>query len=120
MITDLTLETFTQEEILRGKALAWVIDGDVLYDLPLKIEYANIFLYHDEVQDVSSEYSYLNGITVRFKKDGQILEDLNTSEYFGSILLSNPLVLDLNKYKNGSDVMSPYAKFNGEEFVILN
>jgi hypothetical protein len=103
-----------------GVALVWVIDGDCLYDLPVYKNYEYLFLDNDEVVDVSEEYPDNEGITIRFKKNGEALEDLNVSEYFGSILLSNPTVLDLLKYPYGRYVISPNAKFDGEKFIITN
>jgi hypothetical protein len=103
-----------------GIALVWVIDGDCLYDLPLSIEHAKMFIKSNNVLDVSSEYPGFNGITVRLMKDDEIINDFQTSEYFGSILLSNPQVLNLNDYPYGRYVQSPHAKFDGEKFIILN
>jgi len=104
----------------KGVALVWVIDGDCLYDIPLSKEYYDMFVNHDEVVDVTEEYSIDDGLVVRFVKNDQTLHDLKTSEYFGSILLSNPTVLDLSLYPYGHHVVSPYAKFDGEKFIILN
>jgi hypothetical protein len=105
---------------INGIALVWVIDEDCLYDLPLSVEHANIFLDANEVIDISEEYSDHNGITVRLIKDGNILEDFQTSEYFGSILLSNPQVLKLMDYPYGLYVMSPNAKFIDNSFILTD
>jgi hypothetical protein len=120
MIYDKDLENYTQEEILQGKALCWVIDGDVLYDLPLIQKYIDLFTGYNNIIDVSKNYPTHNGITVQFLKNDEILEEFNTSEYFGSILLSNPQVLDLGVYPYGQYVISPNAKFDGEKFIILD
>jgi hypothetical protein len=103
----------------RGVALVWVIDTQCLYDLPLSQEHANIFTEADEVVDISDEYPEHDGVTVRFLKDNQVLEEFQTSEYFGSILLSNPQVLVLTDYPYGLYVESPDALFVNGEFVIL-
>lgn len=103
-----------------GVPLVWIIDGDCLYDLPLSQEHSEIFLNHDEVIDISNEYPDHDGITVRFIKDGNIIEDLQTTEYFGSILLSSPFVVNLFDYPYGRYVESPNAKFDGEKFIITN
>jgi hypothetical protein len=67
-----------------------------------------------------SIYPEHDGITVRFIKDGNIVNELQTTEYFGSILLSNPLVLNLGDYAYGRYVISPNAQFDGEKFIITN
>ena len=105
---------------VNGVPLVWVIDEDCLYDLPLTIDHAQIFLDANEVLDISEEYPDHNGITVRMIKDGNILEDFQTNEYFGSILLSNPKVLKLSDYPYGLYVTSPYAKFIDNKFVLTD
>ena len=104
---------------VRGVALVWVIDTQCLYDLPLSVEHAAIFTGADEVVDISEDYPDYGGVTVRFLKEGQVLEEFQTSEYFGSILLSNPQVLVLTDYPYGLYVESPNALFVNGEFVIL-
>lgn len=104
----------------KGIALVWVIDGDCLYDLPVIKDYADMFLNSDDVIDISNEYPDYDGIVVRFMKNGEVVEELKTTEYFGTILLSEPLVLDLGQYPYGRYVISPHAKFDGEKFIITN
>ncbi len=103
-----------------GDALVWVIDNQCLYDLPILQEYVSIFTESDEVLDVSDEYPDYDGITVRFIKNGEVIEDFQTSEYFGSVLLSEPQVLSLYDYPYGHFVVSPNAEFDGEKFIITN
>ena len=102
------------------EALVWVIDGQCVYDIPVYGYLVQMFTSHDEVIDISNEYPDHDGIVVRFMKDGAVVEELKTTEYFGSILLSNPQVLDLNKYPYGRYVVSPDAQFDGEKFIITN
>ncbi len=103
-----------------GVALVWVIDGECLYDLPLSVEHAEIFLNADQVVDISEEYPEHDGLVVRLIQNGTTTMELMTTEYFGSILQSNPLVLKLSDYPYGRYVISPYAEFDGEKFVITN
>lgn len=116
MINDTDIEFKTGQG--KGKALVWVIDGECLYDIPLNNEYADMFLSVTRALDVSANYAGHEGITVRLFSGDSFLEDFSTSEYFGSILLSNPQVLNLNDYPYGVYVQSPNASFNGENFVI--
>lgn len=118
MINDIDIEF--QSDQGKGQALVWVIDGDCLYDLPLNKNYAGMFLATTDILDVSNEYPDNEGITVRLINNGVTLEDFNTSEYFGSILLSSPQILDLADYPYGRYVQSPNAQFDGEKFIILN
>jgi hypothetical protein len=103
-----------------GDALVWIIDGECLYDIPVLSEYISMFTEYDQVLDVSEEYPDHDGITIRFIKDGSTLEDFQTSEYFGSVLLSDPQVESLQKYPYGKYVISPDARFDGEQFIITD
>lgn len=118
MLTDDQIE-FKYEGV-RGVALCWVIDQDVVYDYGLTVEHSKIFLEADEVIDISDQYPDHDGITVRFMKNGEILEELQTSEYFGSILLSNPLVIDMDKYPYGKYAFALQSKFDGEKFILTD
>ena len=100
-----------------GIPLVWVIDGQCLYDLPLTPIDADMFMNHDQVLDVSENYPDHDGITIAFYRAGELIEEVQTTEYFGSILLSDPLVLNLNDYEGGYSVMSPHATFDGEKFI---
>ncbi len=113
-------ELYTRPVESGSKALVWVIDQDCLYDSVVSPQFLPMFLEHDSAIDVSQEYPQHNGVVVRFIKNNEILGDLITSEYFGSILLSSPSVIDLSKYPYGKHVVSPYAKFDGEKFIILD
>lgn len=120
MLTDSSILYVRGNDGIDGVALVWVIDGECVYDIPIWQEYQDIFLNSDSVTDVSSLYPDNDGITVRFIKNGETVEELHTSEYFGSVLLSNPTVLKLNDYPYGRYVVSPHALFDGEKFIISN
>ena len=115
MITDRDI-IYTYDKEIPAVALVWVIDGQCLYDLPLAMKHGLIFLESDEVIDISEDYPDHDGII----KNGEVVEDLQTSEYFGSILLSNPQVLSLADYPYGRYVESPNAEFDGEKFIITD
>lgn len=118
IVNDVDIEAKLRGEI--STPLVWVIDEDCLYDIPVKDIYVPMFLSSDTIEDVSSEYPDHYGIAVRFIKNEEFSYDFLTSEYFGSILLSNPLVLDLRDYPYGRYVSSPHARFDGEKFILLN
>ena len=117
-LSDIDIEFVFNGE--RGTALVWVIDQDCLYDLPLSIEHAQAFLDADEVVDISADYPDHDGVTVRLLSAGETLLELSTTEYFASILLSDPLVVKLADYPYGRYVESPHATFDGEKFTITN
>lgn len=117
----LTDEELHEREIdPNGKAITWVIDQECLYDEAIPSDLLPIFEDHDQIIDVSNEYPDHNGITVRFIKNQEELLDFKTSEYFGSILLSNPELVDLSLYPYGRYVMGANATFDGTQFILLN
>lgn len=120
MLTDNDLVFSMQPDRIPGVALVWVIDGECIYDIPVWPSLVDMFTLSDEVIDISADYPDHDGITVRFIKDGQTVDELQTSEYFGSILLSEPLVVDLNEFPYGRYVISPHATFDGESFTITD
>lgn len=120
MLTDIQIQYTRGNDGIDGIPLVWVIDGECLYDIPTWSTYKEMFMSSDTIIDVSQSYPNHDGITVRFFKDGSMVNELQTSEYFGSILLSNPLVLDLRDYPYGRYVQSPNATFDGEKFTITN
>lgn len=121
MITDADLEWEQQENWQETSAsLVWVIDENCLYDTVIKKEYESMFREHDKAIDVSEEYGENENIVVRFIKNNTTIDDFKTSEYFGSILLSSPTVVELLDYPYGRYVVSPNAKFDGNKFIILD
>jgi len=120
MLTDIQIQYARGNDGINGVPLVWVIDGQCLYDIPTWEVYKEMFMTSDSVIDISQTYPDHDGITVRFIKNNLVINELQTSEYFGSILLSNPLVLDLTQYPYGRYVQSPNATFDGEKFIITN
>ena len=115
MLTDESIKYVKTD--VPGLALVWIIDNQCLYDLPLNRNYAEMFLNTDNVLDISAQYPEHDGITVQLRKGEEVLEEFKTSEYFGSILLSDPTVLDLSSFPGGNAVVSPNATFDGERFI---
>ena len=118
MLTDTDLEFVYSGT--PGVALVWVIGEDCVYDEAMTAEHAEIFLKTNNVKNITPEDTLSETMIVELSKDNDLLETLTTSDYFGSILLSSPLVLNLADYPNGKRVESPHAKFINNEFVILN
>lgn len=120
MLKDSSILYVRGNDGINGLPLVWVIDGQCVYDIPTWEVYKEMFTSSDKVMDVSSLYPDHDGITVRFIKNDSVIEELQTTEYFGSILLSDPTVLDLRDYAYGRHVISPNAAFDGEKFIITN
>ena len=103
---------------VRGIPLGFIIDGEALYDMAIDVEKAFYFLDTTDVIDISNNYPEHNGITVRLIKNGRTLEEFQTTEYFGSILLSNPLVINLLNHAFGHHVYGNNARFENNEFIL--
>jgi len=104
-----------------GVALGWILDGICVYTIPLSVEHAKLFTDTTKVVDISENYPDHDGITVKLMKGTKKLEDLQTSEYFGSILLSEPIVLNLLDIPYGTYVENNNAaKWDGEKFTFTN
>jgi len=120
MITMQELETFVFDpnDKSKGIALAWVIDEDVVYDTVLNTDKAMFLLEATSVVDISDQYPEHEGIVLRYIKDEDVIQELKTDEYFGSLSLSNPKIINLSNHENGAFVISPNAKFINNKFVI--
>lgn len=120
MLTDNNLLYTRGNDGINGVAIAWVIEGEVPYCIPTWQEFADMFMFHDEIVDISLDYPDHDGITVRFIKNEEVINELQTTEYFGSILLSNPLAVKVADYAYGRYVMGGDATFDGEKFTITD
>lgn len=117
MVTDASIDYIYSPET-PGMAIALVIDGEVLYTAPVWHTFGQKLLDATEFRDVSSTYPTYDGITVEILSNEEIIETWQTTEYVGSILLSEPLILDLSKYENGNSVEDLKASFDGTKFII--
>jgi hypothetical protein len=117
MVTDASVEYFYSPEV-PGMPIALVIDGEVLYTVPVWSTFGELLLSATEFKDISPQYPNHEGITVQIVSNGKDVEVWQTTEYVGSILLSEPLILDISKYENGGHVEDLRASFDGEKFII--
>ena len=105
---------------LNGLPLVFVIDGRCVYDLYANKYGTELLMKNTSIIDVSDEYPDYDGITVKIIIDEQNFEILQTSEYVGSILLTENKAICLWDYPYGQYVQAPYATFDGEKFNIEN
>jgi len=103
----------------RGSALAFIINEDVVYDAPFYNWAADMFIRADSFVEIPQD-NPTDKIIVSIMENNIELDQLETTEYFGSILLSNPMIKDLNAYPYGRYVIAPNAKFVNNEFVVLD
>jgi hypothetical protein len=117
MVTDRSIEYFYSPETL-GIAIALVIDGEVLYTSAVLGTFGKILLDAKGFKDVSSAYPQHTGMTVEILSGEEVVETWQTTEYVGSILLSDPLILDIGQYENREYVDDLNATFDGTKFII--
>lgn len=103
----------------RAAALAFIIDEDVVYDAPFYDWAADMFLRADSFAEILQD-TPSGKLIISILENNVELEQLETTEYFGSILLSNPMIKDLNSHAYGRYVVAPHAKFINNEFVVLD
>ena len=120
MIKDIDIQHVFSRDKLAGAPLVFVIDGECLYGFNATLAGIDIFTKNKGITDISSDYPEHDGSTLQIIKEDDELEIYQTNEYFGSILLSNPIVLDLRDYPYGHHVIVPDASFDGEKFIIKN
>jgi hypothetical protein len=120
MITDLDITYNYDRDNLKGAPLVFVIDGECLYDYVFTEEGVDLLTKNKGIRNVSSEHPSHDGSTLEIIKENDEVELYQTNEYFGSILLSEPLIVNSTHYPYGHYVRSPYASFDGEKFIIKN
>jgi hypothetical protein len=118
MLTDseITYEWNKDNPDERGAALAFIIDEDVVYAAPFYNWAADMILRADSFVEISQDNAS-DSLVVSIIENGVELDQLETTEYFGSILLSSPIIKDLNSYPYGRYVYPPNAKFVNDEFI---
>lgn len=97
-----------------GTAIGFIIGEDLVYDIPAWKTFYDLLISADNIVDISDQYPEHDGITVSIVKNEEAVESFQTTEYFGSILLSNPLIVDMSEYINGANVVTPSKFINGE------
>lgn len=104
-----------------GVPLSFIINEENLYDIALSKNNSLLFLNASEFIDNSYKYPEHNGIVIGIlNKSGDTVEEFFTSEYFGSILLSNPLIVNYLCHAYGRYAESLKSKFIDYDFVIYN
>jgi hypothetical protein len=119
VITDIEITYDGNRGETNNLPLAFVIDQDVLYTIATSNLGGNLFLDFTDAIDVSEDFPENDGLTIKFMNNETELETLHTSEYFGSILLSNPRVINLLNHKRGYATGEP-ANFIDNEFYVLD
>jgi hypothetical protein len=97
-----------------GLALGWVVDSVCVHSMILSKEFADIFLTSDTTIDITPVNNLNNKINIRFLKNNEVLEEIEVSEKFGSILLSNPKIINLSFHKFG------YLVEDDKEYIFEN
>ena len=113
MLTDDSIDFIFDNNSHEGVAIGFLMDDDMVYDIAAWKTFYDLLLEADTFKDLSEDYPEWLGITVGFYKGEEYLDSLQTTEYFGSILLSNPTIVDLKLVENGENVVSPAKLVDG-------
>ena len=120
MINDIDIQHVFSRDKLAGAPLVFVIDGECLYTFNATLYGIDLFTKNKGITDISSDYPEHAGSTLQIIKENDEVEIYQTNEYFSSILLSNPTVLDSREYPYGHLVAPNEASFDGEKFNLKN
>lgn len=122
MINDSSISYNRDRDGFNGAPLVFVIDGECVYNFLVTEEGVNLLTKNISISDISSEYPDHYGLTLEIIKENGESEIFQTSELFGSILLSNPTVVNAAKYPYGDYAIATdaVADFDGEKFIIKN
>ncbi len=71
-------------------AIALGIDGEVLVAIPTFVDFYDLLVENTEVVCVTEDCTVVN-----YLKDGEVVETLSVSAFLGSVLASNPDVLEI-------------------------
>ena len=103
--------TYSKESVGRvGMAIAIGIDGEALVTLPTYVDFYEFLLENKEVVCATEDCS-----TVSFIKNGEVIETLVTNSLMGSVLSSNPDILELGRQNpdNSMPEITEELRFRG-------
>lgn len=97
MLTDNDIYFFWNKYPERQQmAIAFGLEGKVIVDFATYVDfYDNVLSVADEVVPNNEDHS-----NVSFKKNGEVIETLQTSPFFGSLLCSSPDIFELYRHPN--------------------
>lgn len=96
MITDNDIYFFWNKYPERQQmAIGFGINGKLISDLATYVDFYDLLISSDEVVSASEDNSVVN-----FMKNGLIIETLQTSSFFGSLLSSNPDIIEMYRHPN--------------------
>jgi hypothetical protein len=76
-------------------AIGFGLDGVLVFDMPSYVEFYDLLKIADSVINTTSDYTVID-----FIKDGTIIETLHTSEMLGSLICSEPDILEIFRPPN--------------------
>jgi hypothetical protein len=96
MITDEDFYYFPNKDPDRPAiAIAFGINGKVILDLPTYVDFYDLLMDADEVIGNNDDYSNISLV-----KNGNLLANIQTSSFLGSLIASSPDILEIYRPPN--------------------
>lgn len=95
-------------------AIGFGLDGSLVFDMPSYVDFYDLLKTSDSVINTTENYTVID-----FIKNGSIIETLNTSEMLGSLICSEPDILEIYRPPNEEQKIKNkgvMAGYNYDEF----
>jgi hypothetical protein len=95
MITDNDIYFELNKNEKQPIGIGFGLDGVLVFDMPSYVDFYDLLKTSDSVINTTENYNMID-----FIKNGIVVETLNTSEMLGSLICSNPDILEIYRHPN--------------------
>ena len=95
MITDNDIYWEKNKNEKQPIVIGFGLDGVLVFDMPSYVDFYELLKNSDSVVNITEDYSMIN-----FIKNEIVLETLHTSEMLGSLICSEPDILEIYRHPN--------------------
>lgn len=95
MITDNDIYFEPNKNDTQPIAIGFGLDGVLVFDMPSYVDFYDLLKTSDSVINTTENYNMID-----FIKNGIVVETLHTSEMLGSLICSNPDILEIYRHPN--------------------
>ena len=95
MITDNNIYWEKDKNEKQPIVIGFGLDGVLVFDMPSYVDFYDLLKTSDSVVNITEDYSMIN-----FIKNEIVVETLHTSEMLGSLICSEPDILEIYRHPN--------------------
>jgi len=95
MITDNDIYWEKDKNEKQPIVIGFGLDGVLVFDMPSYVDFYDLLKTSDSVVNITEDYSMIN-----FIKNEIVVETLHTSEMLGSLICSEPDILEIYRHPN--------------------